>query len=229
MALHGHLYQPVGDGFFDLPEDAIFEEFLKDPFFAEQTHHPLLHLLIFSDVVVDLLQEGVDEPIGFLPQSYRQENSYYVFQQASSLLGAKLVQAVHKLSDEPVVLLGKEDVLDLVLLVVANYLLHDGLVVLLPRDGLLAGQHPLLAQLLLPLVNQHVGIFNLLLRVVAGGLTPVGLLSNIIKIEIPYHCVIELEPLAAVPVLDKGVVVATISVAQVHDHSLQDVAEVFRG
>ena len=67
MTFHGHLYQPICDGFLDLPEDTVFEKFLKDPFFTEQTHHPLLHLLIFSHVVVDLLQEGVDESIGFLP------------------------------------------------------------------------------------------------------------------------------------------------------------------
>lgn len=96
VTFHGHLYQPICDGFLDLPEDTVFEKFLKDPFFTEQTHHPLLHLLIFSHVVVDLLQEGVDESIGFFPQSYRQENSYYVFQQATSLLWAKLVQVVHQ-------------------------------------------------------------------------------------------------------------------------------------
>ena len=145
------------------------------------------------------------------------------------MLWAKLVQAIHQFSHEPIVFFGEEDVLYFVLLVVPNYLLHYWLVVFLTRNGLLAGQHPLITQFLLPLVNQHIGIFNLLLRVVACGLTPIGLLSNIIKVEIPDHCIIELEPLAVVPVLDKGVVVATISVSQVHDHSFQHVTEVFRG
>ncbi len=90
-------------------------------------------------------------------------------------------------------------------------------------------QLPLHVALLLPLVDQHVGILDLLLGFIPSILASEGLLAQILNIELAHHSVVELVPLHGVSVLDVGVVVAAIGIPDVHDHSLQNVVVIIIG
>lgn len=97
---------------------------------------------------------------------------------------------------------------------------------LLLKNRLRSGQFLGLVYLFLSLVDQHVCVLDLLFRVIAACLAPVGLLSNIVEVEVPDDGVVELEPLFAVSVLDEGIVVPTVGIAQMNDDALQHIVEI---
>lgn len=102
----------------------------------------------------------------------------------------------------------------------------DGIVKYFFGPGL---QLPLHIAFLLSLIDEHIGILDLLLSLISPVFPSEGLLTQILNIELPNNRIVELVPLHGCPVLDVGIVVATIGVPDMHHHSLEDVVVVVVG
>jgi hypothetical protein len=77
--------------------------------------------------------------------------------------------------------------------------------------------------LILAFVDQHISIFDLLFGLVATIFATEGLLADIVYAEITNHSVIELVPLICSAILDVGVVVTAVCVANVNHNTLKDI------
>lgn len=82
---------------------------------------------------------------------------------------------------------------------------------------------------LFPLIDEHIGILDLLLGIIPSVLSSKGLLTQIINIELPDDSIIELVPLHGGPVLDVRIVVAAIGIPDMHHYSLEDIVVVVIG
>lgn len=80
--------------------------------------------------------------------------------------------------------------------------------------------------LLLSLINQHIRVFNLLPCVVSTCLSSESLLCKISNVEVPYDCIVELVPFVALPVLNKGIIMAAICMTDVHYEAFENVVEI---
>lgn len=71
------------------------------------------------------------------------------------------------------------------------------------------------------LINQHIGIFDLLLTLELAILTSKSFLSYFFRIEISYQRIIELIPLVWNPILNKWIIMAIICIAWMNHYAFQ--------
>ena len=118
-------------------------------------------------------------------------------------------------------------VLEFILPILIDNFSQDFLIRLFPLDGLsFEGDLIAINYFFLTLIYHHIGIFDLLLDVIHTRLTSIGLLCQFVDIKFPDSCIVELEPLIGVSVLDDGVVVTAIGVTDVDDKTFENVVVV---
>ena len=128
----------------------------------------------------------------------------------------------------PDILSWEKNVLEFVLPVFIDNFSQYFLIRLFPLDGLsFEGNLITIDYFFLTLVDHHISIFDFLLDVIHTRLATISLLCQLVDIEFPDSCIVELEPFIGVSVLDDGVVVTAIGVTNVDDKSFENVVVVF--
>ena len=98
------------------------------------------------------------------------------------------------------------------------------LIRLFPLDGLsFKGYLIAIDYFFLALVDNHISIFDLLLDVINTRLAAIGLLCQFVDVKFPDNCIVELEPLISVSVLNDGVVMTAISMPDVYDKTFENI------
>ena len=196
---------------------------------TKQPQYPLLHFNIYLQSLVYFFQHYWDTILCFFPDCNCKKDSYDILQKCFLILFSYLIQIVEQIVNKFIILFGKENILNLLFSVVIHNFFNNSFIIFLLHDLLRVRKLFWFVNLFYSLVNQHVCIFYLLFRVVATCLSSVGFFSYVVKVEVPNYCVIEFEPFIIVSVLNKRVIMSTVGISQVYNHSFENITKIIVG
>ena len=120
-------------------------------------------------------------------------------------------------------------ILKLEVSIVSKNFLENRKIVFLFLDGFsFEGNLSTCHNLFLAFVNNHVGIFNLFFDIVYSSLSSKSFLCKVSYVKISHDRIIKFIPFVGQSILNKGIVMSTISMAHMYDDALQDIVVIVR-